>query len=1313
MKITKRPLILLIAFVCWFGSTTTAQVVINEFSAANYENVTDNFGNDNVDWIELYNMGGVDVDLTGYFLSDNDNNLDKYAFPAGVSIAANGYLLIYASGRDSYDGTNIHAGFKIRQTANEWVILSDPTTTILDSYEINVANQKNHSWARSTDGTGDWAVATNSTPLASNGTTFASYVPKPNLQPLAGFYSGSVTVELTDDDPNATMYYTTDGSEPDNSSIEYTGPFTLSATTIIRSVAYSSDPNVLKSHEEYHTYFIDEVHVVKVLSISGTDLETLMNGSTGATPEGTLELFDETGDRVADATGEFNKHGNDSWAYDQRGIDYIARDQFGDDYAVKYPVFDENITDRAVFQRLILKAAANDNYPYEDGAHIRDSYVHTLSAHAGMEMDERTHESCVMYVNGEYWGVYDIREKVDDHDFTEYYYDQDRYNIDYIKTWGGTWAEYGQTNDWDDLVDYILGNDMTDPLHYNYVDEELNMLSLIDYMILHAHIVSSDWLNWNTSWWRGYNPEGGALKWRYSLWDEDATFGHYINYTGVPDVSPLADPCNPEILGNPGGQGHVPILNALLENEDFFALYINRYADLNNLYFNCDYMLPLLDSMTQKIAPEMPRQIAKWGGTMAGWESNVQTMRDFIEERCTVIDSAIVDCYEDEGLSGPWQVTLDVDPPNGGFIQANTTVGIQYPWVTTYFGGIGMNLTAVPEEDWLFVNWEVTNNPFTPDPLAIGIGLTVDTLDYIVAHFEPGPCLGVWVDPEIGDQAYLCEGSTLTLSAATGPGYTYEWSTGETTSSIVIDEADDYGVTVYNSDGCDGYVEIDVDEVDFLVPEIEGSNSFCTGFFTTLDAGEYETYMWSNGATTQTIDVNTAGSYTVAVTDNNGCTGEAVIEIEETNGLPIEIDGAVDICEGATSLLNAGADYDQYQWSNGETTQMISVGTAGSYTVTVTDASGCSGIDQVTITTGTVQMTSESEQLCYGGEYNGTQYFQSTIVDNTFPGSNGCDSIHSVTLNVYGELNVSFGVQDDCISGGASITASPVGGSGSYTYQWDNGATTQIITQMPMGTYSVTIVDDFGCTNTNSIFVDPAEAITIDYDADAVACFGESSGEIDLSILTVAEPYTVTWSNGSTEEDISGLTAGLYTVVISDANDCNYGITIEVGSPAILFASMSSTPVFNLNDGTATVSPSGGTAPYTYQWVTGHQTATVTGLEVGIYTVVITDANGCTTTGEVEVSIPVSVNDIEELVNFEVRPNPSSGEFEVLMEFDERMDAEIMIYDLVGKLVATYAPEAASQINQQVDIRGVAQGAYILSVKIGDKRLTRKIIITD
>src|SRR5690606_2981512 len=179
---------------------------------------------------------------------------------------------------------------------------------------------------------------------------------------------------------------------------------------------------------------------------------------------------------------------------------------------------------------------------------------------------------------------------------------------------------------------------MTDQANYDYVKGLYNTGSLIDYFILNSYTVCSDWLNWNTGWWRGRNPDGDKKKWRYILWDMDATFGHYVNFTNIPDQSANADPCDPEALGNPGGQGNVPIWNTLLANEDFFADYINRYSDLSGSYFSCDFMHSHLDSLIGLIEPEMPAHIARWGGNIAEWQQNVQNIHDFIDDRCAVIN---------------------------------------------------------------------------------------------------------------------------------------------------------------------------------------------------------------------------------------------------------------------------------------------------------------------------------------------------------------------------------------------------------------------------------------------------------------------------------------------------------------------------------------------------------------------------------------------------------------------------------------------------------------------------------------------------
>ena len=167
--------------------------------------------------------------------------------------------------------------------------------------------------------------------------------------------------------------------------------------------------------------------------------------------------------------------------------------------------------------------------------------------------------------------------------------------------------------------------------NYDYVVSQYDPTSLTNYMLLNSFVVCSDWLNWNVGWWKGLDPAGDHLRWGYILWDEDATFGHYINYTGIPEQSPYLPPCFQEslTLDWQDPEGHVTVLNKLLENEGFRQYYINRYVDLLNTGFKPSFALSLFDSLAGVIEPEMPAHYARWGGNSTEWHQNLQKIRDF------------------------------------------------------------------------------------------------------------------------------------------------------------------------------------------------------------------------------------------------------------------------------------------------------------------------------------------------------------------------------------------------------------------------------------------------------------------------------------------------------------------------------------------------------------------------------------------------------------------------------------------------------------------------------------------------------------
>jgi hypothetical protein len=713
-----------------------AQLVINEYSVSNLSSFPDNYQKYE-DWFELRNMGGEAVSLGGHYLSDDPNNPMKFTIPAGITIPTGGFYRVWASGRDEVIFNHLHTNFKLSQTKDnpEYIVLSSPDGTIIDQVQLN-KTMKEHSRGRSLTDSEQWVVFTNPTPGSSNGSlAYTDYAPKPVISLPAGFYNGAITLELTAPDPDLEIRYTTNGNEPTPTSTLYSEPITISQNTIVNARCYSDDPAVLPGWIEFDSYFIDTEHTLAVVSVSAATLDNLLNGDQYLIPFGTFEYFNKNGIRTTFGYGEFNEHGQDSWVHPQRSIDYITRDECGYNYAIRDTLI--SITERNEFQRIILRAAGDDNYPgIDSSALLRDMFVQNTAQINSMHLDVRKGEKCVMYVNGVFWGVYGIREKVNDHDFTDLYYGQDKYHLYFLMLWGGSWAEYGGQeawNDWNDLHDFIKYNDMGIQENFEYVKTRFDYKSLADYIIINSFVVCSDWINWNVGWWRGTNTEGGHQKWGYILWDEDATFNHYYNYTGIPSSLPTVSPCFPhDLMIDP--EEHILLLNQLRENAEFNQYYISRYIDLYNSTFKPENMIAYLDEIAAKMSPEMPRHIMRWGGSMLEWEHNVQKIRNFITDRYAYLPDGLESCFD---LNGQYTYNVQVDPPGTGNIELNSLLLESFPWQGTYFGGLAVNLKAIPADANIeFDYWELSNHTVTPDIYAQEVQFFPETNDNIIAHFK-------------------------------------------------------------------------------------------------------------------------------------------------------------------------------------------------------------------------------------------------------------------------------------------------------------------------------------------------------------------------------------------------------------------------------------------------------------------------------------------------------------------------------------------------------------------------------------------------
>ena len=857
MKINITLLLVMI-----FLTSMTAQVVINEYSASNLTKYVDQFDKTE-DWIELYNSGSSAVDLSGWHLSDKESKPEKWEIPDGVVIGANDHMVFLCSGRDQVfkSGSNspaeYHTNFKLSQTGSgETLILSDPSAEVMQSipYETtliesdiieNFGNLRidlvETSRIRVTDGADDWMLTTSpSFNQSNNGSpVYSGYTETPTIDLEAGFYEGTQSVTITNNESNSVLKYTTDGTNVKEDSPEYTGAFEVTENTVIKARSFSTDMQILPGKMDFTTLFIDENISLPVFSIAADGIQLLANDRDDLIqtrefkPVGSLEYFDALGERQAASFGDLNRHGQDSWALDHRSIDWVSRDEMGYNKAINTELFE--YSDRDEYQRIILRASGDDNYPArQDGnlggshvgsTHVRDEFVHQIAQDGGMKVDVRAVERVVVFLNGEYWGVYGLRERPVDHDYIKEYYGHEKPEVQFLSTWGQTEAEYGGYQalfDWIQFREFILNNDMGIEENYQYVKDNYQVQSLIDYMAVNLNTVAKDWLNYNTGWWRGLNPDGSHKKWGYIVWDMDATYGYYINYTGVPNETPNAEACDIDEIsdymddffggwGSGGGDGFNdnnltpvdcatvgvsspydsddPIFNWVIqqdesccesnwdnscqarydfiteygtntseflsvngnigkhekiflklqeESDEFRQLYYSRQADLINTVYSCENMLTTLDAMVAEIRPEMPRQIARWGGTLEEWEGNVVLLREFVEQRCELIGEGM-ECFD--SITTSYNLTLNTSPEGVGEIDLNTLDIREMPWTGKYFDGMEniIKARAFDEDDWYFSHWETINGTAVTEPTNFKSAIRLTQDEELIAVFSSDP----------------------------------------------------------------------------------------------------------------------------------------------------------------------------------------------------------------------------------------------------------------------------------------------------------------------------------------------------------------------------------------------------------------------------------------------------------------------------------------------------------------------------------------------------------------------------------------------
>jgi gliding motility-associated-like protein len=437
------------------------------------------------------------------------------------------------------------------------------------------------------------------------------------------------------------------------------------------------------------------------------------------------------------------------------------------------------------------------------------------------------------------------------------------------------------------------------------------------------------------------------------------------------------------------------------------------------------------------------------------------------------------------------------------------------------------------------------------------------------------------------------------------------------------------------------------------------------------------TYQWSNGAITQTNSNLAPGIYTLTVTDSAGCTktvtfpvgGPQPIVLNETvtdNGCNTNGGSIVLAPSGGT-----GATYT-YLWSDGSTGSLLTNLQGGTYTVTVTDTNNCTQAGTYTISTVVpfVNTASVVDAGCSGSTGSASINSTGGVAPYTYLWSNGantssvsnlnpgiytvtvsdagqCDTTISITINGTTPVVLNESVIDNnCTEAAGTIALAPTGGAGSgYTYIWSNGASTSVINNLPGGTYTVTVTDPNGCSNTGTFNITTFIPIVLSTTSTITSC-GGNDGTATATVSGGALPYTYDWQpTGGAGAIASNLPAGTYTVLVTDGAGCTSSSSVVVQSIPTFTLSTTFVPLGcdPLGTTTATVAVASGTAPFNYQWQpTGGNQATATGLNSGTYTVIVTDANGCIDSSSVTIPgvVPVTLT----TTNAPVQCNqPNSG----------------------------------------------------------------------
>lgn len=614
-----------------------------------------------------------------------------------------------------------HTNFKL-SSAGETVYLTHETEGIVDSmaypsipanysYGIPIANQD------------DRVIFVLPTPGYPNAGPFFEGVVTSEVQFSINqmFLSATQQLALSGTGDGEQIRYTLDGSDPVGTSPIYQQPITLSSNRVVRARIFKDD--YLSGKIGTRTYLFENDHDLPVVSIV-TDPDNLWDNDTGIYVLGdnyqnsfpffganfwedwerpaNIEMMEPWGETVFSSNCGIKIFGGWSRGQEQKSLSVFFRSSYGDP-ALEYQMFDTKPINQ--FQSLVLRNSGND----WNTSMMRDGMMTSLMKN--LNIDLQAYRPAVMYLNGEYWGIHNIREKTNE-DFLEANHGVPAENIDLLES--NALIVEGSNADYLDMINFLETSDITLADNYELISNRMDISNFVDYVIAQIYIDNTDWPGNNIKFWRP-QEEGG--KWRWILFDTDFGFSIWSDNNYLNNTLAFATQTNGPPWPNPPWSTF--LFRKLLENPEFRDYFINRFADLMNTTFKPLAVKNHIDAVAGQIDSEMSRHFNRWpGSNIWQWDYEVNKMKSFADSRIYYVRNHIRSKFS---LPNQHSVYLTKFPEQGGSISLNTLTIHETPWAGIYFEDVPIKLTALPQPGYVFDRWEVNGEILTEETIELNI----------------------------------------------------------------------------------------------------------------------------------------------------------------------------------------------------------------------------------------------------------------------------------------------------------------------------------------------------------------------------------------------------------------------------------------------------------------------------------------------------------------------------------------------------------------------------------------------------------------